>query len=82
MIGELKVMELAYHYRACGLQGLQKAINHFSTENSDAVLAASVLLGWQATDEYVQLVRDKLPATHRLYRKSWGTFMHGTLTVY
>lgn len=40
----------AYGYRVRALQGLQIAIETFSTKNSDAILAASVMLGWQATD--------------------------------
>lgn len=48
--GQAETMELTYHHRARCLRGLQNAIDKFSADNSDAVLAASVLLGWQATD--------------------------------
>ena len=41
---------LAYHHRGIALKGLQEAIGNFSEENSDAVLAASILLSWQASD--------------------------------
>jgi hypothetical protein len=32
------------------LKGLQEAISSFSRETSDAILAASLVLSWQATD--------------------------------
>src|SRR5579862_3375756 len=38
----------AYQHRGIALKGLQEAIGNFSRENSDAVLAASILLSWQA----------------------------------
>ena len=41
---------LAYHHRGVALKGLHEAIGNFSRENSDAVLAASMLLSWQATE--------------------------------
>jgi Fungal specific transcription factor domain len=41
---------LAYHHRGVAIKGLQKAISAFSKENCDAILAASMLLSWQATD--------------------------------
>lgn len=41
---------LACEHRGRAMQGLQQAIGAFSRENSDAVLAASLLLSWQATD--------------------------------
>lgn len=43
-------MHLAYQHRGLALKGLQEAIGRFSKGNSDAVLAASILLSWQATD--------------------------------
>lgn len=43
-------MHLAYQHRGLALKGLQEAIGRFSKQNSDAVLAASILLSWQATD--------------------------------
>lgn len=45
---------LAYHHRGVALGGLQEAIGAFSRENSDAILAASMLLSWQATEWQVQ----------------------------
>ena len=44
---------LAYQHGAVALKGLQIAIANFSKTNSDAVLAASLLLSWQAHDWYV-----------------------------
>ncbi|KAL1957505.1 hypothetical protein VTO42DRAFT_5968 [Malbranchea cinnamomea] len=41
---------LAYHHRGVALKGLHEAIGNFSKENSDAILAASMLLSWQATE--------------------------------
>ena len=44
------VGNMAYEHRGIALKGLQEAIGNFSQENSDAVLAASLVLSWQATD--------------------------------
>lgn len=41
---------LAYHHRGVALKGLHEAIGSFSRENADAILAASMLLSWQATE--------------------------------
>ena len=41
---------LAYHHRGIALNGLHNAIGNFSQENSDAILAASILLSWQASE--------------------------------
>lgn len=41
---------IAYYHRDYALKGLQGAINTFSNNNYEAVLAASVLLSWQATE--------------------------------
>jgi hypothetical protein len=43
---------MAYEHRGVALKGLHEAIGEFSRENSDAVLAASLLLSWQATEWY------------------------------
>ncbi|KAJ5901674.1 hypothetical protein N7495_002202 [Penicillium taxi] len=42
--------QLAYHYRVTALRGLQTAIGSFSKDNCEAILAASILLSWQATE--------------------------------
>lgn len=44
------VGNMAYEHRGIAFKGLQEAIGSFSRENSDAVLAASLVLSWQATD--------------------------------
>ncbi|KAK5656182.1 hypothetical protein OQA88_4942 [Cercophora sp. LCS_1] len=44
------VGNMGYEHRGKALNGLQEAIGNFSEENSDAVLAASLVLSWQATD--------------------------------
>ncbi|RPB29222.1 hypothetical protein L211DRAFT_262604 [Terfezia boudieri ATCC MYA-4762] len=43
-------LQLSYHHRGIALKGLPEAIGKFSKENADAILAASILLSWQATD--------------------------------
>ncbi|KAI9741753.1 MAG: hypothetical protein M1834_000139 [Cirrosporium novae-zelandiae] len=50
LTGSPETDNLAYHYRGVALKGLQTAIGNFSKENSDAILAASLLLSWQAND--------------------------------
>ncbi|KAI1341955.1 hypothetical protein F5Y15DRAFT_430438 [Xylariaceae sp. FL0016] len=44
------VGNMAYEHRGIALKGLQEAIGQFSQENSDAVLAASLVLSWQVAD--------------------------------
>ncbi|PKS11664.1 hypothetical protein jhhlp_001815, partial [Lomentospora prolificans] len=44
------VGNMAYEHRGVALKGLQEAIGSFSRETSDAILAASLVLSWQATD--------------------------------
>ncbi len=46
---------MAYEHRGIALKGLHEAIGSFSRQNSDAVLAASLLLSWQATEWFVCL---------------------------
>ncbi|RYN32336.1 hypothetical protein AA0119_g2907 [Alternaria tenuissima] len=41
---------LAFHHASLALKGLHDGITNFTKHNSDAVLAASLLLAWQATD--------------------------------
>ncbi|KIW34508.1 uncharacterized protein PV07_01284 [Cladophialophora immunda] len=41
---------LAYHHRGVAIKGLHQAIGTFSRENSEAILAASILLSWQSTE--------------------------------
>lgn len=44
------VGNISYEHRGKALKGLQEAIGSFSKDNSDAILAASLVLSWQATD--------------------------------
>jgi hypothetical protein len=46
---------MAYEHRGIALKGLHDAIGQFSRQNSDAVLAASLLLSWQATEWSVKI---------------------------
>jgi hypothetical protein len=48
---------MAFEHRGLALKGLHEAIGSFLRENSDAVLAASLLLSWQATEWLVQTKR-------------------------
>ena len=41
---------LAFHHAGIALKGLHENIANFTKVNSDAVLASSLLLAWQATD--------------------------------
>ena len=43
---------LAFHHASIALKGLHDGITSFTKMNSDAVLASSLLLAWQATDWY------------------------------
>ncbi|KAJ5091284.1 hypothetical protein NUU61_006154 [Penicillium alfredii] len=43
--------QLAYHHKVTALGGLQTALGSFSKENCNAILAASILLSWQATEQ-------------------------------
>ncbi|KAH6671683.1 hypothetical protein B0J14DRAFT_78958 [Halenospora varia] len=43
-------VQLGLYYRGRGLKGLQTALNTFSEENADAVLAASIILSWYLCD--------------------------------
>lgn len=49
--------QLAYHHRGVAIQGLHKAIGAFSRANCEAILAASILLSWQASEWYVSFAR-------------------------
>lgn len=44
------VGNMACVHRGTAFKELQEAIGSFSRENSDAILAASLVLSWQATD--------------------------------
>ncbi len=50
MTGSEEVLQEAYQHRGRALKGLQQAIENFSTDNSDGILAASIVMSWQAAD--------------------------------
>ncbi|KAM3533769.1 hypothetical protein MY4038_002972 [Beauveria bassiana] len=45
-----RVSNMAFEHRGIALSGLHAAIGSFSRETSDAILAASLVLSWQAND--------------------------------
>lgn len=45
-----EIRNLHIQYGGTALRGLHEAIGNFSHQNADAVLAASLLLLWQATE--------------------------------
>jgi hypothetical protein len=47
---DLGLKQESYHQCELALKGLQEAINNFSEQNSDAVLCASIIMAWQASD--------------------------------
>jgi hypothetical protein len=44
------VRKMVFEHRGNALTGLSRAINTCSQANSDAVLGATLMLSWQATD--------------------------------
>jgi hypothetical protein len=48
---------MAYEHRGIALRGIREAIGTFLRENLDAVLAASLLLSWQATEWSVESMK-------------------------
>lgn len=48
--GDTDILEQNYHYRIRAINGLQKAIDSFSSSNADAIVAASTIMSWQAGD--------------------------------
>ncbi|KKA27412.1 hypothetical protein TD95_005178 [Thielaviopsis punctulata] len=44
------IRNMAFSHQGRALKGLSDALQHFSPENSDSVLAASVVLSWQTTE--------------------------------
>lgn len=48
---------LAYYHRGVALKGLHEGIGAFSRANSESILAASMLLSWQATEWYARSIR-------------------------
>lgn len=48
--GDPENKQMAYHHKVTAFRGLQTAITSFSKGNCEAILAASVLLSWQANE--------------------------------
>lgn len=48
--GSQETLNISNHHRKIASKGLQAALGAFSKENCDAVLAASLILSWQASD--------------------------------
>lgn len=73
---------IAIQHRQIALRGLHEAIGAFSQSNSDAVLAASLLLAWQATDWYVNKLNQlNVTLTGLLFRRNWASLMTGISSV-
>lgn len=71
---------IAFEHRGVALKGLHGAIGSFLRENSDAILAASLLLSWQATEWLVET--NLVLRTFLMYfRRDWTRLMHGTSSV-
>jgi hypothetical protein len=71
---------MAFEHRGVAIKGLQEAIGSFLIENSDTVLAASLLLSWQATKWLVEIRTAPHTFLIRLIRY-WTRLMHGTSSV-
>ncbi|KAK6197833.1 hypothetical protein LQW54_010539 [Pestalotiopsis sp. IQ-011] len=80
------VGNMAYVHRGSALKGLQEAINSFSRETSDAVLAASLVLSWQATDwrSWTQLMQGTSSVIdameHWKHESQFGDFINESST--
>ncbi|KAJ5161893.1 hypothetical protein N7492_007285 [Penicillium capsulatum] len=66
--------QLAYHHNYAAIQGLQTAIESITKGNSEAILAASILLSWQATDRHMwaslqQAISTVLESMHPLWKQ-------------
>jgi len=51
MTKSTKADQLIFYHRDIALKGLQSAVENFSKENSDGVLAASIALSWQVDSQ-------------------------------
>lgn len=73
---------LAYQHRGIALKGLHEAIGDFSRENSEAILAASILLSWQATEWYepCRYLRKNHETNHCQARVDQSTVRHSNGT--
>ncbi|KAL2025168.1 hypothetical protein VTK56DRAFT_170 [Thermocarpiscus australiensis] len=80
------VGNLAYEHRGAALKGLQEAIGTFSRETSDAILAASLVLSWQAADwrSWTQLMQGTLSVIEAMdpwkHESQFGDFISESST--
>ncbi|KAH8908948.1 hypothetical protein BR93DRAFT_936515 [Coniochaeta sp. PMI_546] len=72
------VGNMVYEYRGIALKGLHEAIGCFSRETSDAVLAASLVLSWQATDwrSWTQHMQGTSSVIDAIQRDGWKDESH------
>jgi hypothetical protein len=49
------MVHLAYYYKCLALRGLRESLRVLNQDNVDAMLAASYLLSWQASQRFVRL---------------------------
>ena len=75
--GDQKSMNQALRYRVLALKGLQDAIGKFSSSNADAILAASVILSWQAPDSnsWAVLKRGTLTVIERILANNYSSVL-------
>ncbi|KAF3770620.1 hypothetical protein M406DRAFT_285362 [Cryphonectria parasitica EP155] len=80
------VGKMAFEHRGRALMGVSKALNAFCEGNSDAILAASMVLSWQATDwrswtQHMQGTRGVIDQMGSWKHKSqFGDFISETIT--
>ena len=80
------VGNMAYEHRGNALKGLQEAIGTFSRDTSDAILAASLVLSWQATDwrSWTQLMQGTRSVIEAMdawkHESQFGDFIAETCT--
>jgi hypothetical protein len=51
------IVHLAYYYKCLALRGLRESLRVLNKDNVDAMLAASYLLSWQASQRLVVLIK-------------------------
>ncbi|OQU99122.1 hypothetical protein CLAIMM_04801 [Cladophialophora immunda] len=68
-----------YHHRGVALKGLRQCLETFSEEHIEAVIAASLLLSWQApkSDEYAHTMQGICSVLHQVKTERYrSTFSH------
>lgn len=71
---------LFYHHYGVATKGLHEAMGVFSEGNSEAVLAATLLLSWQTTEWQVVEHWDKTLSDDRT-RRNWTSLQRSLATV-